>query len=440
MDTIHQELLMRVRDVSVVPGPDAPSTGFLGMGTDVDGNTSTIIFAVLVAVVITTIFALILWRKKGPKHILVPLIVFALITVPFAASISAIDKIFTHEETLEFTIARPETEAFGQVDLASFEVPPEVISVENLSEPSIAVNVALVGTVAEINVTIPASVPAGEYTADIIYILPGPSMVYIQDFTPAACAFLETWGGRNGEKIVLKDKRDEQEYSLARLSDGNCWMLNNLKLGSTSGTMTLTPGDTNISSNWTLPQVGISTVDYYDQPVVDGPVPGSSDDINADNFYGYLYNWCGATAGGVASGGADTCTPSSTMPESATGDICPANWRMPAGGDVDFVGNEWSMLSAKMGGHVDTMDTDYLVDYWGMYASFQSDGAWHGTWSGGRYASLWQNQGLSGEWWSSSSYAFLSEYVFGLNVYPNFVHPSYLVDRASRLAMRCLLD
>jgi hypothetical protein len=61
--------------------------------------------------------------------------------------------------------------------------------------------------------------------------------------------------------LTLADNRgatpaDYRTYRIAKLADNKCWMLDNLKLGSTTGTTTLTPSDSNITSNFTLPQVG----------------------------------------------------------------------------------------------------------------------------------------------------------------------------------------
>lgn len=84
--------------------------------------------------------------------------------------------------------------------------------------------------------------------------------------------------GSNEEAVIeLTDTRgDNQTYQVAKLADNNCWMLNNLKLGSTSGSMLLTPGDTNIASNFTLPQVVTTGALDYDNPGAYGPVSGDT--------------------------------------------------------------------------------------------------------------------------------------------------------------------
>lgn len=59
-----------------------------------------------------------------------------------------------------------------------------------------------------------------------------------------------------GEQIQLTDSRDGKTY-WGELTDGNCWMTQNLDFDITAGEI-LTPNDTNIPSNWT-PSVGTTT-------------------------------------------------------------------------------------------------------------------------------------------------------------------------------------
>jgi uncharacterized protein (TIGR02145 family) len=242
--------------------------------------------------------------------------------------------------------------------------------------------------------------------------------------------------------LVLKDKRDERAYHIAKLADGNCWMLSNLQLGSESEGMPLTGEDTNIASDWTLPQLVTTSSLDYDVPHVYGPVPG--DTGSGATNYGYLYNWCAATAGGTASGGSDTCTTGSTQPSAATGDICPVNWRMPRGGGLYGANNEFDQLSAKMAGYPSNQDSDYRDDF--DYSSTFSDnfifsgpfrGVFSGTWDGGLGA-----QGGYGVWWSGSvSPSGSPGYAFRFYVYASgFVSPHSIDHRYRGFAVRCLLQ
>ena len=80
----------------------------------------------------------------------------------------------------------------------------------------------------------------------------------MQGMTQSYCQNNMTiYDGTNPSAILtLTDTRgDNQTYQVAKLADNNCWMLNNLKLGSTSTTTLLTPQDSNIASDFTLPQL-----------------------------------------------------------------------------------------------------------------------------------------------------------------------------------------
>jgi uncharacterized protein (TIGR02145 family) len=153
--------------------------------------------------------------------------------------------------------------------------------------------------------------------------------VTMQDMTTAYCQnTMTTYDGTNEDAVVtLNDPRgDGQTYRVAKLADGNCWMLDNLKLGSTSGATALTPADSNVGSNFSLPQLATTGTADPDNPGAYGPVPG--DTGAGATSYGYLYNWSAATAG-------ESTTSHDETAGNAPYSICPANWRLPIGGDYN---------------------------------------------------------------------------------------------------------
>jgi len=252
-----------------------------------------------------------------------------------------------------------------------------------------------------------------------------------------------------GDFGIATDTRNSQDYIVCKLHDGHIWMLNNLKLGSTTSTTPLTPANTNIASNWTLPQVGATTDTVTNSPRAYGPVPGSTDNIADSTFYGYLYNWCAATAGGTASGGSNTCTANTTLPSNPTGDICPVNWRLPIGGVYRSINSEFSQLNAKMAGFANNQDPDYEDEYDNSiyYSNFQFSGPFRGVFSGYRNGSSWRYQGSAGLWWSSSryfdynldySYSTFHLEVGSLGVYPDATN-SISSNRGDGYAIRCIL-
>jgi uncharacterized protein (TIGR02145 family) len=352
-----------------------------------------------------------------------------------------------YTDTVELSLSDPATDVSATVDLsglyATYGGTPTAVTIQNISNANMTVNTTLDGTAKTlaVGVTIPNGSVSGDYTAEIVYSYPA-TPTYMQNLTASQCSALTTWDGTNGEILTLKDKRDEREYNIAKLADGKCWMLNNLRLGSQTGTMALTPADTNISGNWTLPQVLAASSMAYDAARVYGPTPGDSNNINSDTDYGFMYNWCAATAGGTASGGANTCTAYGTVASDSTGDICPANWRLPRSGSLDQAGNEFANLIAKLAGYPSNTNAGFIgaFDYGSTFAAgIQPTGAFRGNYSG-YWGAVFYEQGNHSGWWSGSAYPSDSYGAFYLDVGAGGdVYPDEASGRNGGLAMRCLL-
>ncbi len=109
-----------------------------------------------------------------------------------------------------------------------------------------------------------------------------------------------------GDYVTLKDTRDNSDYAVAKLADGNCWMAQNLRIMN----KTITPNDSDVASNFTIPS---SSTAFNSNTVAYAY-------YNNNQMYGALYNWCAATAG--------TCN-SITDLANANYSICPKGWRLP---------------------------------------------------------------------------------------------------------------
>ena len=253
----------------------------------------------------------------------------------------------------------------------------------------------------------------------------------LQSFTTAQCNTLPTYTGSNEEAVIeLTDTRgDNQIYQVAKLADGNCWMLDNLKLGSTTGTLELTPQDTNIASNLTLPQVTASApidtqeeIDaLLDTPFVFGPVPGDTGE-GATN-YGYLYNWSAATAG-------ESRTSHDENAGNAPYSICPANWRLPTGGS----GGEFSALDIAFGGTGQSAGSgEPNIALWQHDGPFK--GVFSGIWGGG-----FGGQGDFGLLWSASAYPGYAVLAFFAYFGETEVYPGFDGYRDVGFGVRCLLN
>ncbi len=158
---------------------------------------------------------------------------------------------------------------------------------------------------------------------------------------------------------ALTDQRDNQTYAIAKLADGKCWMIENLRLDNTAeltiqntnnplndGTKvtlkhnygdsetynTLSMNSSEAYDAETAPNgwCNTSTATCIDQSRVrtDNTINRSVNPTeNKGNMYSYgnYYNWYSATAGrGTYS--------FNTNNNSVPGDICPFGWRLPRGG------------------------------------------------------------------------------------------------------------
>ena len=244
----------------------------------------------------------------------------------------------------------------------------------------------------------------------------------IQDVTSSQCAALPVYTGTNDDAIrTVTDNRGgtTRTYRIAKLADNKCWMLDNLKLGSTTGTTTLTSADSNVSSNFILPQVQTGGSVSYDNPTVSGPVPG--DTGNGATNYGYLYNWSAATAGE---------TQASITSGNAAHSICARGWRLPTGG----TGGDFAQLDQAFGGSgTGSWSGEANIAQWQHSGPFR--GVFAGYW--------WEGFGAQGDWgglWSSSAVPVWSDYAFYAYFDAGDVGPGVNVDRFNGFGVRCLLN
>ncbi|MBQ3445800.1 hypothetical protein IJG29_03725 [Candidatus Saccharibacteria bacterium] len=145
----------------------------------------------------------------------------------------------------------------------------------------------------------------------------------------------------------LIDKRDNEIYVVGKLASGECWMLDNLRLGG-DNPISLSSEDSDLPSGitWTLPKSGGDCTTHNNCTDTSG-VAGSgftrpyfnseNKNVVASTHYGSgsgvignAYNFC-ALSGGTY------CYAQSQGPYgSAAGTICPKNWSMPR-----YLNNTW---------------------------------------------------------------------------------------------------
>ena len=177
---------------------------------------------------------------------------------------------------------------------------------------------------------------AGTYTGKVKYTMVHPNnaaapstkdisnSTYMQEV--GSCPSTLT----TGMVYQLTDNRDNQKYLVARLKDGNCWMLQNLKLGRSTSTLTLTPANSDVGSNYTLDNK-LPDGKFHSYTIDGVPYQNNSTeyyctgDGTASDWESCYYNWYTATAGtGTTYIAADG--------QNVNNSICPAGWTLPTSG------------------------------------------------------------------------------------------------------------
>ena len=175
----------------------------------------------------------------------------------------------------------------------------------------------------------------------------------LQSFNSAKCDDMEF-----GEFVALRDTRDNNVYSVAKLEDGNCWMVENLRLDPSTTTFSSSNTNSptaefitnapNSSSSNTLcnddEDTCMDTIGFNANAINRNLSPSYSNNSVSRSWYSYgvMYNWYTATAG---NGTYDTDS------TNASGDICPAGWRLPTGGqsgefvNLNDLANDGSLIT-----------------------------------------------------------------------------------------------
>ena len=141
-------------------------------------------------------------------------------------------------------------------------------------------------------------------------------ITYMQDVTPTIVA-----NTSEGATATLIDKRDNTTYAVAKLPEGQLWMIQNLKLGSKADNYVLTTADSDVTTNFIFNGRDEDEVFPY------GTNNGANNTYDANVYYctedyGCYYNWYIATAGTGTSA-------LSTQDVNVGQSICPKGWTLP---------------------------------------------------------------------------------------------------------------
>lgn len=177
----------------------------------------------------------------------------------------------------------------------------------------------------------------------------------LQDMSSTICGMTDIKG--DGSAIQLIDVRDKEVYWVTKLEDGNCWLLENLRLDllAEDASINITAANTNASvtalsalfngggtSPHTATAISATWAESYNIPRIDTASKNlttgsegvtSSDSLDAQGQsttwkFGIYYNYCAASAGSY-------CYSSDSSDGNTSEDICPSGWRMPTGGSIN---------------------------------------------------------------------------------------------------------
>ena len=267
---------------------------------------------------------------------------------------------------------------------------------------------------------------SGTYKTTLVFTTTANPLVdYIQNLNPTLCT---------ATPLTVIDKRDGEEYTVQRLADGNCWLLDNLrldisdpavqaKLNSTTTNATDTVlgylrnggGTSPYPANGVIAKTasGGSWADSYNAPYI---ATAYKDTIQAAlspapaGKIGIYYNYCAASAGSY-------CYAADASSGDASQDICPAGWHLPTGG----ASGQYQTLYTAYSSNVANFESALSTPLSGYFAS------------GTAY-----DQGTLGRFWSSSRYD--GYYMHSLRVDPPAVTPQNYNGRAVGLPVRCILN
>jgi uncharacterized protein (TIGR02145 family) len=241
---------------------------------------------------------------------------------------------------------------------------------------------------------------------------------------------------------ALKDTRDDNVYTVAKLADGKCWMTENLRLNTEDstnsnlaqgfgGAFTGLPSTTDSwnTSNFTLAQFNNNNTNLGGKNA-SGTDLSISHNTSNDHVqwysYGNYYSWPAAIADTTAYNSTNGHTTVETS-------ICPTGWHLPYGNN----GNSSPNLGNTAGGFyylgVQIGATESSAASSVKWRTFPNNFIYSGFWNG----SSANVRGSTGYYWSSSasnSYSAYNLYFYSSGVYPGTDYN----DKYVGFAVRCV--
>ncbi len=314
----------------------------------------------------------------------------------------------------------------------------------------------------------------------------------LQSDTASVCANLTTAptdGTANLSSVsALTDERDNSTYAIAKLADGNCWMIENLRLEAedtrSDANKSLTQGygtsttygnftgladaeSTGFTGTYTAnglyysgtqegtASIDIGTTDYpaYRMPRYNNlnTANRAQNSPNSNTFsndnttggmysYGNYYTWHAAIADLTYN---DTNNNSTTSTS-----LCPTGWHLPKGGDKSNEANNelWSLVVDGINGGTKpaNYDSETRPYYTGTPEGSDASNKLRAypnnfLYSGYFGSSSAYNRGSYGYYWSST--AFSNNYSYYLSLYSSYVRPgTYGYYKYNGYSIRCVAE
>ena len=218
---------------------------------------------------------------------------------------------------------------------------------------------------------------ADTYSGKVNYVLFHPSSADAEGKIPAPKTMQE-FGDycdsmTTDETLKLTDSRDNTQYTIAKLKDGKCWMIDNLRIGSNSGTTSLNSSTSDVASSFTLPKgetaagTASGTTGWHWQQYNTAHIY-----IDSNTNYGGYYTWYAATAGEGTS---------SMSSGNTSHSICPKGWTLPSSDQITALTSQYDKTTKNSN-----------PPNFGIYPGYCDE------------TGCPRDQGSRGRWWSSTAY------------------------------------
>ena len=306
-------------------------------------------------------------------------------------------------------------------DFSSFHVIPDTYT-KVATYPSNTTSVSGVQVKSTYAVYASQTQPADSYTGKVKYTIVHPANTNAPITPVATMQNMDSSVCTSSPKYVV-DNRDDHIYTIQRLLDGECWMMDNLDLGRTDLTTDLTSDNTNLATTISAAtfngwKVSSGSNTYDAGEFIPLTTSNTSNGLDADPVsgitYGTLYNYYAASAGTVSG---------SSNNRNAQYDICPAGWRLPYGGnygEIKGIYGEYNSYSLMRAPIAQNGVQFALVGHFNTGAPI--------------------DQGKYGYYWSSGvkDYENTKMYNF-LHIATNYLYTNFSSNRGEGGAIRCRL-